>query len=128
MKTLKAGEVVYADTNAELLNKLLGTHYKAWMKSHIPLDVGEMLWMARLDGVVHAGWRNTMQNGQIIEEYVGGHPYPSNINLGLEVRKRAVFEKYDWGKFFVFRGVFEVEQNSSLTHRVLHSISDQITL
>ena len=128
MKIIKAGEVIYAKSNAELLNTLLGKHYKAWMKSYIPLDVGEMLWMPRLDGVVRAGWRNTMQNGKIIEEYVGGRPYPSNINLGLEVRRRAVFEKCDWGKYFVFRGVFELESDFTLLRRVLELVSDEITL
>ena len=128
MKTIKAGEVIYAKTNAELLNKLLGTHYKVWMKSYILLRVGEMLWMPRLDGVVRAGWRNTMQNGKIIEEYVGGRPHPGNINVGLEVRRRAVFEKSDWGGYFVFRGVFELESDFTLLHRVLELVSDEITL
>ena len=128
MKAIQAGEMIYADTNAELLNVLLGTHYKAWMKSYIPLEVGEMLWMPRLDGVVRAGWKNYMLNGKIIEEYVGGRPYPSNINVGLEVRRRAVFEKCDNGGYFIFRGVFETEQGSTLTHRILQIINDKIYL
>ena len=55
MKKIKAGEVIYAKTNAELLNRLLGTNYKAWMKAYRFLDNGEMLWMPRLDGVVRSG-------------------------------------------------------------------------
>ena len=128
MKTIKAGEVIYAKSNAELLNTLLGKHYKAWMKAGYPLRFGEMLWMPRLDGVVRAGWRNTMQNGQIIEEYVGGQPYPSNIYEGLNIKRRAVFEKCEWGGYFVFRGVFELEQGSTLLRRVLGLVCDEITL
>ncbi len=128
MKTIKAGEVIYAKTNAELLNTLLGKRYKAWMKAGYPLRFGEMLWMPRLDGKVRAGWRNTMQNGQIIEEYVGGQPYPSNIYDGLNIKRRAVFEKRDRGGYFVFRGVFELESDLTLLRRVLGLVSDQITL
>lgn len=128
MKTIKAGEVIYAKTNVELLNGLLGTHYKRYMKAYRFLRAGEMLWMPRLDGVVRSGWRNTMQNRQIIEEYVGGQPYPSEIDMGLVVQKRIVFEKCDWGGYFVFRGVFELEQGSTLLRRVLGLVSDEITL
>ncbi len=128
MKTIKAGEVIYAKTNAELLNGLLGKHYKAWMKADYPLDIDEMLWMPRLDGVVRAGWRNMMQNGQIVEEYVGGHPYPSNIYVGLNIKRRAVFEKCDRGRYFIFRGVFELDSDSTLTHRILRPIKDEISL
>ena len=127
MKIIKAGEVIYAKTNVELLNGLLGTHYKRYMKAYRFLDTGEMLWMPRLDGVVRSGWRNTMQNGQIIEEYVGGHPYPNEIDMGLVARKRIVFEKHDRDGYFIFRGVFELQQGSTLLHRVLERISDHIT-
>ena len=102
MKKIKAGEVIYAKTNAELLNGLLGKHYKAYMKSSYNLDVGEMLWMPRLDGKVRAGWTNTMQNEKIIEKYVGGHPYPNNFYDGVNVKRRVVFEKCDAGRYFIF--------------------------
>ncbi len=127
MKTIKAGDIIYVKTNAELLNILLGKHFKAFMKSYISLGVGEMLWMPRLDGVVRSGWKNMMQNGQIIEEYVGGLPYPSNINSGLEMRRRAVFEKFDQ-RYFIFRGVFELTPNFTLTRRILRPIKDEIFL
>ena len=128
MKTIKAGEVIYAKTNAELLNGLLGTHYKAYMKAYRFLDTGEMLWMPRLDGKVRSGWKNTLQNAQIVEEYVGGRPYPSEIGIGLKGQIRIVFEKFDHAKYFVFRGVFEVESNATLTCRILRPIKDEIFL
>ena len=112
MKKIKAGEVIYAKTNAELLNGLLG----------------EMLLMPRLDGKVRAGWTNTMQNEKIIEKYVGGHPYPNNFYDGVNVKRRVVFEKCDAGRYFIFRGVFELEQGSTCTYRVLRPIKDEILL
>ena len=69
-----------------------------------------------------------MLNGNIIEEYVGGRPYPSEISIGLKGQIRIVFEKCDWGKHFIFRGVFEVEPDSSLTRRILRQIKDKIFL
>ena len=128
MKTMKAGEIIYAKTNAELLNGLLGKNYKAWMRAGYLLGVGEMLWMPRLDGVVRAGWKNFMSNGKIIEEYVGGHPYPSNIYDGLNIKRRGVFEKCDWGIYFIFRGVFEIEPRSTLLRRTLRLIKGEICL
>lgn len=128
MKSIKAGEEIYAKTNAELLNGLLGTHYKAWMKAYRFLDTGEMLWMPRLDGVVRSGWIDTMQNGKIVEEYVGGSPYPSEIGIGLKGQIRIVFEKVDRAKYFIFRGVFELESDSTLTHRNFRLVKDEIFL
>ena len=129
LKTIKAGEAIYAETNAELLNTLLGTHYKAWMKAYRFLDSGEMLWMPRLDGDVRSGWRNTMQNGQIIEEYVGGQPYPNEIGIGLKGQIRIVFEKFDKEKYFIFRGVFAIDQSSStFLRRVMNLVSEEFTL
>ena len=127
MKTLKAGEVIYAKTNAELLNMLLGTHYKAWMKAYRFLDTGEMLWMPRLDGIVRSGWENTMQNGQIVEEYVGGRLYPSEIGIGLKGQIRIVFEKFDQ-RYFIFRGVFKLDPDFTLRRRVFRLIKDEIFL
>ena len=127
MKTIKAGEIIYAETNAELLNGLLGTHYKAWMKAYRFLDTGEMLWMPRLDGKVRSGWKDTMQNHQIIEEFVGG-PYPSEIGIGLKGQIRIVFEKFDREGYFIFRGVFELEPDFTLTRRKFRRIKDEIFL
>ena len=128
MKTIKTGEMIYAKTNAELLNMLLGKHFKAFMKAYRFLDTGEMIWMPRLDGKVRSGWKNTLQNRQIIEEYVGGRPYPSEIGIGLKGQIRIVFEKFDQENYFIFRGVFEIGSDSTLTRRILRPIKDEISL
>ena len=128
MKRIEKGDVFYHPTNAELLNELFCRQFKAYMKASYMLDDGTMLWMARLDGKVRAGWRNFWQNKKIVEEYVGGYPYPDNYSLGFDVQRRAVFEKCDWGKYFVFHGVFRLEQGSTLKKRILELDSDQILL
>ncbi len=127
MKTIKAGDIIYAETNAELLNGLLGTHYKRYMKAYRFLATGEMLWMPRLDGKVRSGWKDTRQNVQIVEEYVGAPTYPSEIDMGLVVHTRIVFEKFDQ-KYFIFRGVFELEPDFTLTRRSFRLIKDEIFL
>lgn len=128
MKTIQAGEIFYAKTNAELLNGLLGTHYKRYMKAYRFLHNGEMLWMPRLDGKVRSGWRDTRGNVQIIEEYVGGPPYPNEIDMGLVAKTRIVFEKCDREGYFIFRGVFELDPEFTLTRRILRLIKDEISL
>ncbi len=129
MKTLKAGEVIHVKTNAELLNTLLGTTYKRWMRTIRSLYNGSFIWIVEIDGKVRSGWSNTWQDGKAIERYVCAPPYPSNIYDGLNMKKRVAFEKCNaGGRHYIFRGVFEIEQNFPLTHRVLHLISDQITL
>ena len=127
MKTIKAGDIIYVKTNAELLNGLIGTHYKAWMKAYRFLDTGEMLWMPRLDGKVRSGWKDTRGNGKIVEEYVGGSPYPSEIGIGLKGQIRIVFEKFDQ-RYFIFRGVFKLDPNFTLTRRIFRLIKDEIFL
>lgn len=127
MKLPKAGDRIYAKTNAELLNELLSTNYKAWMKTIYRLGDDEFIWIAALDGKVRSGWSNSWKNGQIIEHYDGDRPYPSNIEDGLNMKQRVVFEKHTGGKrYYIFRGVFRLEQGSTLTHRVLSLVKTDL--
>ena len=70
---MKIGEVVYARTHAELLNELLGTNYKAWMKSGIRLPDGRWLWMIELGNFVStSGWINRLVGmNKISEKHIG---------------------------------------------------------
>ena len=64
--------VVYANSNADFLNKVYGTNYKAFMRGRYPLDSQTWVWMIRLDGKERQGWRNRVINeNEIWEEYVG---------------------------------------------------------
>ena len=125
---MKAGEVVKVKRNAELLNNLLGTNYEQWYKSYLHLDQNIMIWMARLDNKVRDGWRNRLENGKIIEEYLDTTNPPSNILVGAETKRRIAFIKYK--DHFRFIGVYEYDATNSTPknvlpiHRELVKISD----
>lgn len=125
---MQIGECVNVKRNAELLNKLLGTNYKQWYKSYLHLDQNSMIWMARFDNKVRDGWRNRLENGRIIEEYIYTSNPPSNILVGAETKKRLAFIKYK--DHFEFLGVYEFDaahsspKNTLPIHRELVKISD----
>ena len=70
---MRIGEYVYAETHAELLNELLGTNYKAWMKSSIKLPDGRLLWMVDLGNYLSSsGWINRLSGiNKICEKHTG---------------------------------------------------------
>ena len=83
---MRVGETYRAQTNAELLNQLLGKNYKQWYKSTYQLNVDTMIWMAHFDNKLRAGWCNQFKDGKIIEEF-HGNIQPTNIYLGMQVKK-----------------------------------------
>ena len=105
---------------------MLGTHYRGWMKASYHLNDNEFIWMVAIDGEVHYGWRDSWQDGKIIERYVG-HAEPSNLYEGIKTERRLVFEKCDngRGKYFVFRGVYQLEEGPSERYRVLRLVSKE---
>ena len=122
---MQAGEIVKVDRNAQLLNKLLGTDYKQWYKSTYQLTADTMIWIIRLDNKLRNGWRNKSTSDRIIEGF-DGNTRPSNIYLGMQVKKRVVFEKVSGG--YVFHGVYQYDASrSNLTHRELVKLSDTYT-
>ena len=69
---MKIGEYIYARTHADFLNELLGTNYKAWMKSCRSLPDGKQIWMIELGYfVTPAGWRNQLTEKGISEKHMG---------------------------------------------------------
>lgn len=126
---MRAGENVEVKRNAELLNKLLGTKHKQWYKSYMHLDENTMIWMARFDYKIRQGWRNRLESGKIIEEYLDTTNPPSNILVGAETKRRIAFIKYE--DHFQFLGVYEYDsanstpKNALPIHRELVKISDE---
>ena len=135
---MKVGECVYASTHAELLNELLGRHYKAWMKSSLTLPDGKMLWMIELgDFVSPAGWKNKLVSNTRISEkhvekgftykehgtYKGGYwPYPM-VRVVFDVRKDGYRRKY------IFRGVFRLNtEECKLDENIWDLIKDEYTI
>lgn len=108
---MRRGDVIRVSTNAELLNYVFGTHYKAWMKS--VYDYGSSwVWMIHLDGVVRNGWRNLKYSDCIKEENLSKNTYGLRTNVGP--LKRIVFSKHSG--YFVFEGVYEYDRQRSNIH------------
>lgn len=123
---MKIGEYVYARTHAELLNELLGTDYKAWMKSSIKLPDGKLLWMIELGNFVSpSGWINRLiGSNKISEKHIGkdfsfeGHnTYKGAIHdkMAWSPADRVVFDMMKIGstRKYVFRGVFRLNREDS---------------
>ena len=136
---MKRGEIICAKTHAELLNKVLGTNYKAWMKSSIKLPDGRLLWMIELGSSISpAGWINKMTSANSIsEKHVGGNYafsghetyVGSRVNgISWDPSDRAVFDILKIGSVrkYVFRGVFRINtEKSSLYENVWDLILDE---
>ena len=133
---MKTGEFVYARTHAELLNELLGTNYKAWMKSSIMLPDGKRLWMIRLENVVSdSGWKNQLvSDSRIVEEKIGEFKFADHgtaFGSGKYFEDRVVFDLVPFGSHrkYVFRGVFRINlELSSVNKNVWDKILDEYTL
>lgn len=128
--SLKAGDRIDVSKNYELLNMLLGKQLKGYMSSIYKLqDDDKFIWMIKLDGIKRQGWKNSWFPDKIVEEYLDGPPFPSNISIGYNIKKRIVFEKYGDGRtqYFIFRGVYQMEKDSTLTYRVLRIVSEEIS-
>ena len=133
---MKTGEFVYARTHAELLNELLGTNYKAWMKSSIMLPDGKRLWMIRLENVVSdSGWKNQLVSADRIEEKIVGElkfgDQTTVLGSGKYSEDRVVFDLIPFGSHrkYVFRGVFRINlELSSVNKNVWDKILDEYTL
>ena len=107
---MTSGEIICVRTNAELLNKLLGKSYKAWMKSIYDLN-DERIWMIHIDNTPRNDWKNYMNGDIIVEENLR----PSDTTgLRSDVRhnvERIVFSKHDG--YFVFEGKYRYERKKS---------------
>lgn len=138
---MKIGEFIYAKTHAEFLNELLGTHYKAWMKSSLMLPDGRRLWMIELgDFVSPSGWINRLDGTHRLQEkhvengftYEAHNTYKGSIlkgNAGAS-QDRIVFDicKIGGTRKYIFRGVFRINKaESSLNENVWDLIWDEYT-
>ena len=123
---MKVGEYIYANTNAEFLNELLGTSYKAWMKSSMTLPDGKLIWMIELgDFVTKSGWINRLVSSNQLREkhitkdfsYYSHDTYRGALEAGKPwgPETRVVFEKVSFksSKKYIFRGVFRINKEKS---------------
>ena len=124
-----AGATFHFQRNYELLNELLNKNYRAWMRSTYHLSDEEFIWMIAIDGKERNCWINSWKGEKIVEQYVGGRPEPSNLYEGFNDKQRLVFEKCNNGHelYFVFRGIFQMEEGSSPRNRILRLVSKVFT-
>ena len=130
---MKAGEIIYVSSNAELLNTLglSRKEYKRWMRTTFNVEQDTFVWMITLDGKNNSGWINEFHGDTITEKYVGGKPYPDNIDLGLAYKTRLVFEKIKIQNKvvkYIFRGIYRLNNTSTRENRILNKISDETNI
>lgn len=137
---MKTNDVIYARTHADLLNQLLDTNYRAWMKSSIKLPDGKLIWMIELGNfVTSSSWINQMLNEYEISERHVGKDYEYECHgtwLDSKIRHidwddadRIVLEKVqisNKSRKYIFRGVFRLnKEKCSVDENRWEKISDQ---
>lgn len=128
---LTAGDVIQKATNAELLNDIFGTNYKAWMKCSWKYSKDTIVWMVHIDGDKRGeGFKNVWENRDtIIQCYVGKTGTFNGISLQdvYIPDYRLVFEKegHRNDKKYIFRGLFCYDRiNSKPEKLIFHKVSD----
>ena len=135
---MKVGDSISAKTHAQFLNQLLGTNYKAWMKSSIVLSSGERVWMIELgDFISPSGWINKLTSANRLSEkhtdmnFQYEHDtYKNALKTGAywDSSDRIVFDivKGRFGRKYIFRGVFRINRTeSTLSENVWDRIADK---
>ena len=135
MKVLKSGDIIYANTHADFLNKVFKTDYKGWMKCVWPYKGDTIVWMVRFNKIVD-GWRNTFVkvNGEdrVKEENVYHKETWNNNPVSCIHSRRIVIEVDDSSTFrkYVFRGVYTYLEKESDPYSIRYhkKESDEVTI
>ena len=137
---LKLNDIIYAKTNADLINQLLNTNYKSWMRSSIKLPDEKRIWMIELGNFITPScWINQLISADCISErhvgnnyeYQGHGTYWDALqrNIAWDASDRVVFEKVQTStkiRKYIFRGVFCLNmERSTLNENVWEKNSDQ---
>ena len=129
---MKTGDIIYAKSHAEFLNKTFGTNYKGWMKSSwkYNLDKEWSVWMVRFNKT-DGGWTNTFVTpNRICQDNLEGVTTFEGMSIVYATtKKRIVFEVVDTGitRKYIFRGKFVYDEVSSNPFKCqyLNKISDE---
>lgn len=132
---MRIGEITYAKSHAEFLNKKFGTNYEGWMKCCYNINHEYEVWMIRFDGKLRDGWKN-FYNGDIIKDEnidYNRKTWSGKILPKTLYHKKLVFEivenkRYGYTeRMYVFRGVYEYQKNESNPYkvRIYKKISDR---
>lgn len=106
MKILHAGEITFAQSHAELINKTLGTNYLGYRKSSVDLaqfgNIGIIAWFVHMDGTAHGTaddyiWKNFLSADEnTIKEFSVGST------------QKKVIRKHQEEGFHPFRLAFQL--------------------
>lgn len=122
-------EIVYANTNADFLNKRFGTNFKGWMKCGWDYDHDTIVWMVPFDNKVQNGWINTIVDSNTVrEDYVGLEAFKLVGHQKIDKFHRIVVKKeLDHSRYIIlglYRYDFENSKEPNL--RVWKKVSDFI--
>ena len=118
----------YCRTNVELLNKLLGKHFAGFMKGHYPLTETYEIMLHEFDKVTTAKWLNQeLSDGEVLERFVGDVKVFRQHDE-LPEKRRALFEKRREEGIFIFKGVYQLCEESTVNRRVWKRIADETNL
>ncbi len=129
---MKTGDIIFAKTHAEFLNKIFGTSYKAWMRCVWNYSDDLIVWMVRFNSVKN-GWRNSfISDDRIMEENLDNVTEWNGMPIENMHRRRLVVEIVDVGRVrkYVFRGVFVYDQDNSDPRNVRYhdKVSDEFII
>ena len=121
---MRIGEITYANTHAEFLNKKFGTNYKAWMKCCYNINGTYEVWMIRFNQV-RDGWTNKYLGDIITDENLQEtRTHWCQMKLPVTLyHKKLVFEVIEnidtpKNRRYVFKGVYEYQKDKSNPYKI----------
>ena len=123
---MKKGDVTYARTHAEFLNKKFGTDYKGWMRS--TWQYGEWTVLMVRFNKEDGGWKNIfLSDNRFKEENLWN---TDETYLRKVDKKKALFEIQEDGgqRKYIFRGkyVYDEKESNPLEVRYYDIVSDEL--
>lgn len=130
---LKNGDVFYANTHAELVNKIFGKHYKKLMKCAWRYSKTAFAWMVYIDGKSRRGFANTwLDKDTILQKYVGSENIWNGAPLNFDAPndRRLVFEIVGTSnRKYIFRGAFLMDRNNKdPKYMVFHRVAENFPI
>ena len=120
-------KIVYANTNAEFLNKEFGKNYIKWMRCGWDYDKDTIVWMVEFDDKVRQGWKNTIVDAETVrEDYVGREENKLPEHRRLKNYRRIAVKKDRSAGIYTILGLYAYDFENSIEQnkRIWKKISD----
>lgn len=120
-------KTIYARTNADFLNQVFGTNYRAWMKSRWEYDEDTWVWMVRFDQKLRIGWANRIiSDKEIWETYIGAEP-PTYVRDKKKYRIVVATKDTAFGREYQILGLYQFDNTQSgLGRHVFIKVREQL--